>query len=70
VELQIKGMKADQYFKTNVYAGNIFKTTKTYFPIIYRKNLIKNLVLCGISVFQLRSILIFLNAVLLLHENF
>lgn len=28
VELQIKGMKADQYFKTNVYAGNIFKTTK------------------------------------------
>lgn len=27
VELQIKGMKADKYFKTSVYAGNI-KTNK------------------------------------------
>lgn len=30
VELQIKGMKADQYFKTNVYASNNLKTTETY----------------------------------------
>lgn len=61
VELQIKGMKADQYFKTNVYAGNIFKTTKTYFPIIYWKYLIKPL--CDICVFQVRSILRSLNTV-------
>lgn len=30
VELQIKGMKADKYFKTNVYAGNIKKKNKKH----------------------------------------
>lgn len=51
VELQIKGMKADQYFKTNVYAGNTSRATKTYFLIINWKYLIKSLVPCGIGVF-------------------
>lgn len=69
VELQIKGIKAHQYFKTNVYADNISKTIKTYFLILYWKYLMKSLAVCGICRFQLSNILISLNTVIFLSEN-